>query len=103
MIDYFNCSVAHRANAEDDNSGAVGGLRKSIKICVNSEVYPYIEDIYEDLWNALRKAVRAFADAGCRYLQLNEVYLVLLSDPKYRKRSSSETKTTRSLGLSTDI
>ena len=31
------------------------------------------------------KAVRAFADAGCRYLQLDEVYIALLCDPEHRK------------------
>ena len=32
----------------------------------------------------LRKAVRAFADAGCRYLQLDEVNFTYLCDPKLR-------------------
>ena len=31
-----------------------------------------------------RKAVRAFADAGCRYLQLDEVNFTYLCDPKLR-------------------
>ena len=29
-------------------------------------------------------AVRAFAAAGCRYLQLDEVFIAMLCDPKYR-------------------
>ena len=33
----------------------------------------------------LTKAVRAFADAGCRYLQLDEVFIAMLCDPKYRQ------------------
>src|SRR5213078_1040482 len=32
-----------------------------------------------------RKAVRAFADAGCRYLQLDEVNFTYLCDPKLRE------------------
>ena len=41
---------------------------------------------------AYRKAVRAFADAGCHYLQLDEVYLALLCDPEQHKilRSQGE-------------
>ena len=31
------------------------------------------------------RAVRAFADAGCRYLQLDEVFIAMLCDPNYRK------------------
>jgi 5-methyltetrahydropteroyltriglutamate--homocysteine methyltransferase len=30
--------------------------------------------------------VRAFADAGCRYLQLDEVFIAMLCDPKYRQQ-----------------
>ena len=30
--------------------------------------------------------MRAFADAGCRYLQLDEVFIAMLCDPKYRKQ-----------------
>ena len=30
--------------------------------------------------------MRAFADAGCRYLQLDEVFIAMLCDPKYRQQ-----------------
>ena len=30
--------------------------------------------------------VNAFADAGCRYLQLDEVFIAMLCDPKYRQQ-----------------
>ena len=36
-----------------------------------------MEDFYRDLGQTYRKVVRAFADAGCRYLQLDEVNLDL--------------------------
>ena len=41
----------------------------------------HIEDFYRDLGQTYRKAVRAFADAGCRYLQLDEVNFTYLCDP----------------------
>jgi 5-methyltetrahydropteroyltriglutamate--homocysteine methyltransferase len=41
-----------------------------------------MEDFYRDLGRTYRKVVRAFADAGCRYLQLDEVNLTYLCDPK---------------------
>jgi 5-methyltetrahydropteroyltriglutamate--homocysteine methyltransferase len=43
-----------------------------------------MEDFYRDLGETYRKAVRAFADAGCRYLQLDEVNFTYLCDPKLR-------------------
>jgi 5-methyltetrahydropteroyltriglutamate--homocysteine methyltransferase len=59
---------------------------------ISKTVYPDIEDFFYDLGEAYRKAVRAFADAGCRYLQLDEVYLALLCDPEQHKilRSQGE-------------
>ena len=55
---------------------------------VDQKVYPDIEEFFHDLGAAYRKAVRAFADAGCRYLQLDEVYIAMLCDPEYRKSQS---------------
>ena len=48
------------------------------------ELYPDMDDFYRDLGQTYRKAVRAFADAGCRYLQLDEVNFTYLCDPKLR-------------------
>jgi 5-methyltetrahydropteroyltriglutamate--homocysteine methyltransferase len=52
---------------------------------ISASAYPHIEDFFADLGAAYAKAVRAFADAGCRYLQLDEVFIAMLSDPGYRK------------------
>jgi 5-methyltetrahydropteroyltriglutamate--homocysteine methyltransferase len=59
---------------------------------ISKSIYPDISDFFHDLGEAYRKAVRAFADAGCRYLQLDEVYLALLCDPEQHKilRSQGE-------------
>jgi methionine synthase II (cobalamin-independent) len=51
---------------------------------VSEAIYPSMEDFYRDLGTTYRKAVRAFADAGCRYLQLDEVNLAYLCDPALR-------------------
>jgi 5-methyltetrahydropteroyltriglutamate--homocysteine methyltransferase len=47
-------------------------------------IYSDMADFYRDLGMTYRKAVRAFADAGCRYLQLDEVNFAYLCDPKLR-------------------
>src|SRR5438552_2631238 len=53
---------------------------------VPESIYPLMDDFYRDLGITYRKAVRAFADAGCRYLQLDEVNLTYLCDPNLRKQ-----------------
>ena len=52
---------------------------------VSAEVYPEMEEFYRDLGLAYRGAVQAFAHAGCRYLQLDEVNLAYLCDPEQRQ------------------
>jgi 5-methyltetrahydropteroyltriglutamate--homocysteine methyltransferase len=49
---------------------------------VPESVYPDMDEFYRDLGQTYRKVVRAFADAGCRYLQMDEVNLTYLCDPK---------------------
>jgi len=51
---------------------------------VPPSIYPAMEDFYRDLGHSYRQVVRAFADAGCRYLQLDEVNLAYLCDPALR-------------------
>jgi 5-methyltetrahydropteroyltriglutamate--homocysteine methyltransferase len=51
---------------------------------VPEAIYPSMDDFYRDLGITYRKAVRAFADAGCRYLQLDEVNFTYLCDPDLR-------------------
>jgi len=57
------------------------GGRRAISV----EVYPEMEEFYLDLALAYRAAVQAFADAGCRYLQLDDVNLAYLCDPEQRQ------------------
>ena len=51
---------------------------------IDRKVYPNNDKFFDDLGQAYKKAVRAFADAGCRYLQLDEVFIAMLCDEKYR-------------------
>ncbi len=52
---------------------------------VPETLYPNMDDFYRDLGQTYNKAVQAFAQAGCRYLQLDEVNLTYLCDPSLRK------------------
>jgi 5-methyltetrahydropteroyltriglutamate--homocysteine methyltransferase len=53
---------------------------------IDAQVYPQRDELFEDLGEAYRAAVRAFASAGCRYLQLDEVFIAMLCDPQYRDK-----------------
>ena len=52
---------------------------------VSAQIYPDMNDFYRDLGAAYRSVVRAFAEAGCRYLQLDEVNFTYLCDPQQRQ------------------
>jgi methionine synthase II (cobalamin-independent) len=53
---------------------------------IDSRVYPRRDELFADLGEAYRAAVRAFAAEGCRYLQLDEVFIAMLCDAKYRDK-----------------
>lgn len=48
---------------------------------IDPKVYPDLDGFFADLGAAYHGAVRAFAGAGCRYLQLDEVNIAYLCDP----------------------
>jgi 5-methyltetrahydropteroyltriglutamate--homocysteine methyltransferase len=55
---------------------------------VPEAIYPDMNEFYRDLGQAYRQAVKAFADVGCRYIQLDEVNFTYLCDPALRKQVS---------------
>jgi 5-methyltetrahydropteroyltriglutamate--homocysteine methyltransferase len=58
------------------------GGRKSI----SKEVYPDLDVFFQDLAKTYRKAVKAFYDAGCRYLQFDDtVWAYLCSQDELQK------------------
>jgi methionine synthase II (cobalamin-independent) len=53
---------------------------------IDRSVYPDNDELFADLARAYRDAVRAIAAVGCRYLQLDEVFIAMLCDPNYRRQ-----------------
>ncbi|KAA2317275.1 5-methyltetrahydropteroyltriglutamate--homocysteine S-methyltransferase [Pseudooceanicola sediminis] len=53
----------------------------------NIEYAPYKdpERLFDDIARTYKKAVQAFYDAGCRYLQLDDIFFAYLGDPKQRE------------------
>ena len=56
---------------------------------VDAAAYPDMEKFFEDLIAVYAAEVKALADAGCRYLQLDDTNLAYLCDPKLRDRVKS--------------
>jgi 5-methyltetrahydropteroyltriglutamate--homocysteine methyltransferase len=52
---------------------------------ISREVYPDIGQFWDDAAKAYRDAIAAFAEAGCTYLQLDDVSFAYLCDPKIRE------------------
>jgi 5-methyltetrahydropteroyltriglutamate--homocysteine methyltransferase len=57
------------------------------RVSISKGVYPDLGAYFDDLGQAYRAAVRAFADAGCRYLQLDDTTWGMLCDPVERQHS----------------
>jgi len=52
--------------------------------------YADVDVLFSDLALAYRKAVRAFYDAGCRYLQMDDIFFAYLCDPVHREQKKAE-------------
>jgi 5-methyltetrahydropteroyltriglutamate--homocysteine methyltransferase len=86
MIEHFKFLKAHTRQTPKLTIPSPSSLHfRYGRDAVPEAIYPSTEEFYRDLGQTYRKAVRAFADAGCRYLQLDEVNLAYLCDPSLRK------------------
>ena len=54
---------------------------------VSRAAYPDIDQFFADVGATWKKAIRAFYDAGCRYLQLDDTAWAMICDPKEREQS----------------
>jgi len=90
MLDHFrflkrHCDIAGVTAKMTIPSPAVLHFRGGRK-AISKEVYPDIEVFFEDLAKTYRKAVKAFYDAGCRYLQFDDtVWAYLCSEDELNK------------------
>ena len=59
---------------------------------ISKTLYPDLNELFDDLGKAYAKAVRAFYDAGCRYLQFDDtIWAFLCSERSVRSRASAAT------------
>src|ERR1700735_3846046 len=59
------------------------------RAAISREVYPDLEPFFDDLARAYRGAIRAFYDAGCRYLQLDDPAWFMVCDQNERAQSKA--------------
>ena len=84
----------------DDFVFLKSATRRTAKLCIPSpgslhfrggrnaisrEVYPDLAEFWQDAGDAWRQAIRYIADAGCTYLQLDDVGFSYLCDAKVRE------------------
>jgi 5-methyltetrahydropteroyltriglutamate--homocysteine methyltransferase len=86
MLEHFEFLKAHTRQTPKMTIPSPSSLHfRYGRDAVPASIYPSMDDFYRDLGQSYRKVVRAFADVGCRYLQLDEVNLTYLCDPSLRK------------------
>jgi 5-methyltetrahydropteroyltriglutamate--homocysteine methyltransferase len=99
MIEHFKFVQAHTKRTPKITIPAPSALYgRPVGTPIDKTVYPKLDTMFADLGQAYKKAVRAFADAGCRYLQLDEVFIAMLCDPKYRQQMKDRGDDPEALG-----
>ena len=86
MVDHFEFVQAHSRATPKMTIPSPSSLHfRYGRDAVPATIYPDMSEFYRDLGKSYRRATRVFADAGCRYLQLDEVNFTYLCDPKLRE------------------
>jgi 5-methyltetrahydropteroyltriglutamate--homocysteine methyltransferase len=88
MIEHFRFLKAHTRVTAKMTIPAPSTLHfRQGRAAISKEVYPDLDAFFDDLAGAYRAAIRAFYDAGCRYLQLDDTAWSMLCDPNERAQS----------------
>jgi 5-methyltetrahydropteroyltriglutamate--homocysteine methyltransferase len=84
MVEHFKFVKNHTSRTPKITIPAPSAIYgRPVGTPIDKAGYPTMDEFWSDLGQAYKKAVRSFADAGCRYLQLDEVFIAMLCDPKY--------------------
>jgi 5-methyltetrahydropteroyltriglutamate--homocysteine methyltransferase len=59
------------------------------RAAIDAAVYPDLDAFWHDVAAAYRQAIAFLADAGCRYLQLDDITFAYLCDPKIQQNCSN--------------
>ena len=87
-IDHFKFLKAHSKVTPKMTIPAPSTLHfRQGRQSIDKKVYPDLDAYFDDVAGAYRKAIRAFYDAGCRYLQMDDTAWSMLCDPNEREKS----------------
>jgi 5-methyltetrahydropteroyltriglutamate--homocysteine methyltransferase len=99
MVEHFRFGAAHTRRTPKITIPAPSAIYgRPVRTPIDKGTYPTLDKFWDDLGQAYKKAVRGFADAGCRYLQLDEVFIAMLCDPKYRQQMQDRGDNPETLG-----
>lgn len=90
MLEHFrflkaNCKAVPKMTIPSPTVMHFRGGRKSI----SQQVYPDLDGYFEDLAKLYQKAIKAFYDAGCRYLQLDDTVWSYLCSQSEREQAKA--------------
>jgi 5-methyltetrahydropteroyltriglutamate--homocysteine methyltransferase len=87
VIEHFTYVQAHTAGVPKATIPAPSAIYgRPVGTPIDRDIYPDLNGFFADVGAAYRTVVRQFADAGCRYLQLDEVFIAMLCDAAYVQR-----------------
>lgn len=89
MLAHFNYVKAHAKVAPKmciPSPTHIATVLRDWRETVDQKIYPSLDAVYADAGPAYRQAIRAFADAGCNYLQIDDCNFAFLCDPATRDR-----------------
>jgi 5-methyltetrahydropteroyltriglutamate--homocysteine methyltransferase len=88
MLEHFKFLKAHTRVTPKMTIPAPSTLHfRQGRTAISKEIYPDLDGFFEDVGKAYRAAIRAFYDAGCRYLQLDDTAWAMACDPAERVHS----------------
>ena len=88
MLDHFKFLKAHTRVTPKMTIPAPSTLHfRQGRAAISQQIYPELDAFFDDLANAYRAVIRAFYDAGCRYMQLDDTAWSMLCDPNERAQS----------------
>src|ERR1043166_6678865 len=91
MLEHFKFVSAHSKQTAKMTLPAPSAMYGRVgRGPISPTVYPRLDEFFADLGAASRAAVAAFAAAGCRYLQLDEVFIAMLCDEAYRAKQQAQ-------------
>jgi 5-methyltetrahydropteroyltriglutamate--homocysteine methyltransferase len=100
MVEHFKFAQAHTNRMAQMTIPAPSAIYgRPIPVPIDRKIYPTNAELFADLGEAYRKSVRAFAEAGCRYLQLDEVFIAMLCDEAYRQKMRDRGDDPEKLGI----